>query len=84
MRFEGLGKHREKKAKREILEYASILKQRENKKVLDTMMSMASIGKLTPERYAFFMTVISNQRIGENDVQEYIFRRSSERNNHTE
>lgn len=72
MGFVILTKYWEKKAKQEILEYARILKQHENKKVLETMMSMANIGQLTPERYDFFMAVISNQRIEENDVQEYI------------
>lgn len=74
----------EKKAKQEILEHASLMKQHENKKVLETMLCMANIGQLTPERYAFFMAVISNQRIGENDVQEYILRRSSEKRDRKE
>ena len=74
-----LTKHWEKRGKQDILEYAGILKQRENKKVLETMMAMASIGQLTPERDGFFMAVISDQRIGENDVHEFILRRSSER-----
>lgn len=84
MGFGVLTKYWEKRAKQDVLEYASILKHHENKKVLETMMSMANIGQLTPERYAFFMAVISHQGVGENDVQEYILRRSSERGNHKE
>ena len=40
------------------------------------MMSLAQFGELTPERYAFFMSVVSNQEKGENKVEEYILNRS--------
>lgn len=84
MRSGILTKYWEKKAKQEILEHTSLMKQHENKKVLETMLCMANTGQLTPERYAFFMAVISDQRIGENDVQEYILRRSSEKRDRKE
>lgn len=56
-------------------------KQLENKKILDTMIALARIGELTPERYEFFMEILSNQKIGENDVQEHILSISSRRGN---
>ena len=42
------------------------MKQHENKKVFETMMSLAQLGELTPERYALLISVVSNQE--ENEV----------------
>ena len=67
---------RVKKAESNLASYQKALKQHENKKVFDTMMSLAQFGELTPERYAFFMSVASNQEKGENKVEEYILNRS--------
>ncbi len=50
-----------KRAESNLASYQKVLKQHENKKVFETMMSLAQFGELTPERYAFFMSVISNQ-----------------------
>lgn len=65
-----------KKAESDLASYQKTLKQHENQKVIETMMSLARLGELTPERYAFFMSVISNQKKGENEVEEYILNRS--------
>ena len=65
-----------KRAESNLASYQKVLKQHENKKVFETMMSLAQFGELTPERYAFFMSVISNQEKGENKVEEYILNRS--------
>ncbi len=65
-----------KKAETNLVLYQEALKQHENKKVFETMMSLAQWGELTPERYAFFMSVVSNQEKGENKVGEYILNRS--------
>ena len=62
-----------KRAESNLASYQKVLKQHENKKVFETMMSLAQFGELTPERYAFF---ISNQEKGENKVEEYILNRS--------
>ena len=67
---------RVKKAESNLASYQKALKQHENKKVFETMMSLAQFGELTPERYAFFMSVVSNQEKGENKVEEYILNRS--------
>ena len=45
---------RVKKAESNLASYQKALKQHENKKVFETMMSLAQFGELTPERYAFF------------------------------
>lgn len=74
-----LTKHWEYKANLELRIKASKNKQIENKKILDTMLTLASIGELTPERYGFFMEIISNQKIGDNNVQKHLFNLSSER-----
>ena len=66
------------------LAYQKVLKQHENKKVFETMMSLAQFGELTPERYAFFMSVISNQEKGENKVEEYILNRFFKMRDHKE
>ena len=65
-----------KRAESNLASYQKVLKQHENKKVFETMMSLAQFGELTPESYAFFMSVISNQEKGENKVEEYILNRS--------
>lgn len=49
-----------------LASYQEILKQHENKKVFETMMSLAQLGELTPERYALLISVVSNQE--ENEV----------------
>lgn len=74
-----LSKHWIKKAEAELEEHQKSLKQQENKKIFETMLSLAAFGDLTPERYPFFLSIISNQRIGGNDVQKYIYHRSCER-----
>lgn len=66
-----------KKAESNLATYQKVLKQHENKKVFETMMSLAQFGELTPERYAFFMSVISNQEKGEKRVEEYILNKFS-------
>ena len=43
---------RVKKAESNLASYQKALKQHENKKVFETMMSLAQFGELTPERYA--------------------------------
>jgi len=48
-----------------LASYQRILKQHENKKVFETMMSLAQLRELTPERYAFLISVVSNQEKGE-------------------
>ena len=53
---------RVKIAKSNLVSYQKILKQHENKKIFETMMSLAELGELTPERYGFFMSVVSNQK----------------------
>ena len=63
-----------KRAESNLASYQKVLKQHENKKVFETMMSLAQFGELTPERYAFFMSVISNQE--KNKAEEYILNRS--------
>lgn len=73
-----------KKAEFNLMLHQNELKQHENKKVFETMLSLAQLSELTPERYAFFMSVVSNQGIGENDVQEYIFNRSFEKRDRKE
>lgn len=73
-----------KKAQSDLVSYQKILKQHENKKVLETMMSLAQFGELTPERYAFFMSVISNKEKGENKIEEYILNRSFKMREHKE
>ena len=65
-----------KKAESNLVSRQKVLKQHENKKVFETMMSLAQFGELTPERYAFFMSVVSNQERGANKVEEYILNRS--------
>ena len=70
-----IGRH-VRKAESDLASYQKVLKQRENKKVFETMISLAQFGELTPERYAFFMSVVSNQEKGENKVEEYILNRS--------
>lgn len=45
------------------------------------MIALASIGELTSERYGFFISLLSNQKIGENDVQRHILELSSQRRN---
>lgn len=42
---------RVKKAESNLASYQKALKQHENKKVFETMMSLAQFGELTPERY---------------------------------
>ena len=61
---------------RRVKKAESNLASYQNKKVFETMMSLAQFGELTPERYAFFMSVVSNQEKGENKVEEYILNRS--------
>ena len=76
MKFDlSIGRH-VRKAESDLASYQKVLKQRENKKVFETMISLAQFGELTPERYAFFMSVVSNQEKGENKVEEYIINRS--------
>ena len=72
-----------KKAEQDLADLQAKLKQHENKKVFDTMLALAKYGELTPERYAFFMSVVSNQG-GENDVEEYILNRSYEKRDRTD
>ena len=67
---------RVKKAESNLASYQKALKQHENKKVFETMMSLAQFGELTTERYALFMSVVYNQEKGENKVEEYILNRS--------
>lgn len=43
---------RVKKAESNLASYQKALKQHENKKVFETMMSLAQFGELTPERYS--------------------------------
>lgn len=76
MKFGLTNEQRIKKAESNLASYQKVLKQHENKKVFETMMSLAHFGELTPERYAFFLSVISNQKKGGNSVEEYIFNRS--------
>ena len=52
-------------AENNLASYQRILKQHENKKVFETMMSLAQLRELTPERYAFLISVVSNQEKGE-------------------
>lgn len=73
-----------KKAESDLVSYQKMLKQHENKKVLETMMSLAQFGELTPERYAFFMSVISNKEKGENKSEKYILNRSFKRRDRKE
>ena len=69
-------RRRVKKAESNLVSYQKVLKQHENKKVFETMMSLAQFGELTPERYAFFMSVVSNRGKVYNKVEEYILNRS--------
>lgn len=61
MKFGLTTSQRVKRAESNLVSYQKALKQHENKKIFETMMSLAEIGELTPERYAFFMSVVSKQ-----------------------
>lgn len=76
MEFGLTTRRRVKKAECNLVLCQKVLKQHENKKVFETMMSLAQFGELSPERYAFFMSVVSNREKGENKVEEYILNRS--------
>lgn len=57
-----LTKRWESKAAIELQLKESQHRQIENKKILDTMITLASMGELTPERYGFFISLLSNER----------------------
>ena len=61
MEFGLINERRLKKAEANLALFQKDLKQHENKKVFETMMSLAQLGELTPERYAFFMSVVANR-----------------------
>lgn len=61
MKFGLAGSWRLKKAESNLASYQKILKLHETQKIFETMMTLAQLGELTPERYALFMSVVVNQ-----------------------
>lgn len=52
-------RHWESKVNFELKFKAAQHRQIENKKIIDTMIALATIGELTPERYEFFLKMLS-------------------------
>lgn len=55
MKFDLTTGQRIKRAESNLASYQKVLKQHENKKVFETMMSLAQFGELTPERYKILL-----------------------------
>ena len=75
--FEFLTDYWKYKVEREFQTIAVRQSKIERKKIVDTMIALSKVNELTPERFGFFMEILSNQEMGENDVQRYILSVSS-------
>lgn len=60
-----LKKYWKTKVIKEVSARAFQHRQIENKQIIDTMISLANIEELTPERYECFIKILSNQQVGE-------------------